>query len=67
MNDTILFSKLSTLPENLKSEVSDFIDSLVAKEKKIFEKKKPILGSGKGIFVMHDDFDEPLEDFKDYM
>jgi Protein of unknown function (DUF2281) len=67
MNDTILYSKISTLPENLKSEVSNFIDSLVAKEKKTTEKKKPILGSGKGIFVMHDDFDEPLEDFKDYM
>ncbi len=67
MNDSIIYSKLSTLPENLKSEVSDFIDSLVAKEKKTSEKKKLILGSGKGIFVMHDDFDEPLEDFKDYM
>jgi Protein of unknown function (DUF2281) len=67
MNDTLLYSKLSTLPENLKSEVSDFIDSLVAKDKKTSEKKKPKFGSGKGIFVMHDDFDEPLEDFKDYM
>jgi Protein of unknown function (DUF2281) len=67
MNDILLYSKLSTLPENLKSEVSDFIDSLVVKDKKTSEKKKPIFGSGKGIFVMHDDFDEPLEDFKDYM
>ena len=67
MNDTLLYSKLSTLPENLQSEVSDFIDSLVAKVKKTTEKKNPIFGSGKGIFVMHDDFDEPLEDFKDYM
>jgi ABC-type Zn2+ transport system substrate-binding protein/surface adhesin len=67
MNDMFLYSKLSILPENLKSEVSDFIDSLVAKDKKTSEKKKPILGSGKGIFVMHDDFDEPLEDFKDYI
>lgn len=64
MNDTILYSKLSTLPENLKAEVSDFIDSLIAKDKKNSEKKKPIFGSGKGIFVMHDDFDEPLEDYK---
>ncbi len=64
MNNTLLYNKLSTLPENLNSEVSNFIDSLVAKDKKTSEKKKPILGSGKGIFVMHDDFDEPLEDFK---
>jgi Protein of unknown function (DUF2281) len=66
MNDTLLYSKLSTLPENLKSEVSEFIDSLVIKDKKTSEKKKPILGSGKGIFVMHDDFEEPLEDFKSF-
>jgi Protein of unknown function (DUF2281) len=67
MNDILIYSKISSLPENLKSEVSDFIDSLVAKANKTIEKKKPILGSGKGIFIMHDDFDEPLEDFKDYM
>jgi hypothetical protein len=67
MNDTLLYSKLSTLPENLKSEVSDFIDSLVVKVKKTSEKKKSIFGSSKGVFVMHSDFGEPLEDFKDYM
>jgi hypothetical protein len=66
MNDALLYSKLSTLPENLKFEVSDFIDSLVAKVQKTSEEKKPIFGSGKGIFVMQDDFDEPLEDFKAY-
>jgi len=25
------------------------------------------LGSAKGLIVIHDDFDEPLEDFQDYM
>jgi Protein of unknown function (DUF2281) len=64
MYDILLYNKLSKLPENLKSEVPEFIGSLVAKEKKTSEKKKPIFGSGKGIFVTHDDFDEPLEDFK---
>lgn len=32
--------------------------------------KKPLkagFGGAKGMFVMADDFDEPLEDFKDYM
>jgi prevent-host-death family protein len=24
-------------------------------------------GSAKGMVIIHDDFDEPLEDFKDYM
>ncbi len=39
----------------------------VKKEKKQQDKPKPKFGSAKGMFVMHDDFDEPLEDFKDYM
>ena len=30
-------------------------------------KKIPIFGCAKGQFRMSEDFDEPLEDFKDYM
>ena len=30
-------------------------------------KKKRMFGSAKGTFQMSDDFDEPLEDFKEYM
>ena len=67
MNDTILYKKLAVLPEELKSEVSLFIDKLLAKAKTSNEKKKPVFGSGKGIFVVHDNFDEPLDDFKEYM
>jgi len=31
------------------------------------QKKVPVFGCAKGRFRMADDFDEPLEDFKDYM
>lgn len=44
----------------------DFIEFLEQKAKKA-NKAVPKFGSAKGMFVMHDDFDEPLEDFKDYM
>ena len=67
MIDTILYNKLFVLPEELKSEVSVFIDTLLKKAKVSSERKKPIFGSGKGMFVMHKDFDEPIEDFKDYI
>jgi antitoxin (DNA-binding transcriptional repressor) of toxin-antitoxin stability system len=30
-------------------------------------KPRPKFGSAKGLIKMSDDFDEPLEDFKDYM
>jgi hypothetical protein len=67
MDNIILYSKLSALPDNLKSEVSDFIDFLTTKAKKKPQKGKPKFGSGKGMFIMKPDFDEPLNDFKEYM
>jgi len=66
MSDTVLLDKVSKLPENLKSEVLDFIDFLLQKYKQ-GEDGKPTFGSGKGMFVMKPDFNEPLEDFKEYM
>ena len=65
--DTLqLHSKIDSLPENLKSEVDKFIDELLSKEDKP-KKGKAKFGSAKGMFTMSDDFDELLEDFKDYM
>jgi hypothetical protein len=70
MENISLYNKLSSLPDQMKAEVGDFIDFLITKAKK--EKKsngKPIpkFGSGKGMFIISQDFDEPLEDFKEYM
>jgi len=70
MDSTILLNKLEVLPEHLQSEMSDFIDFLIlkaTKEPNPDNYLKPKFGSGKGMFVMQDDFDEPLEDFKEYM
>ena len=67
MDNTLLYSKLSALPDNLKSEVADFIDFLTAKAKKKSKKVKHKFGSGKGMFIVKPGFDEPLNDFKDYM
>lgn len=66
MDSSILYKKITSLPEHLKKQVEDFIDSLTQK-KKPKENQKPKFGSGKGMFVMKPDFDEPLEDFKEYM
>ena len=65
MDNTLLYSKLSHLPDNLKSEVSDFIDFLLTKNKET-NKHKPRFGSAKGMFKMKKNFDEPIADFKDY-
>lgn len=70
MENLSLYNKLSSLPDQMKSEVADFIDFLITKakrEKQTAGKPRPEFGSGKGMFVIGPDFDEPLEDFKDYM
>lgn len=69
MDNLILFNKVSLLPDNVKQEVSDFIDKLLVKVSvsKNEEINKPKFGSAKGKIIMHDDFDEPLDCFKEYM
>lgn len=74
MDNTVL-SKLASLPEDMQSEVAHYIDFLFTKVKrkkavkKVVPAKKPDrkFGSGKGMFTIMPDFDEPLEDFKEYM
>ena len=70
MSTTEILIQLSKLPEDKKKSVSDYIAFLVAQaeeENKGKPKPKPVFGSGKGMFIMSPDFDEPLEDFKEYM
>ncbi|HXL57608.1 MAG TPA: DUF2281 domain-containing protein [Chitinophagaceae bacterium] len=66
MNNFLILDKLAQLPEDLKEEVNDFTDFLLSKKKKSGKVNKPRFGSGKGMFVMKPDFDEPLDDFKNY-
>ena len=70
MVEQIILKELSLLPESLKIEVLDFIEFLKTKRKRVevaATKKRRVFGYAKGTFVMSPDFDEPLEDFKDYM
>jgi hypothetical protein len=69
MTSLTLYTKLETLPSDLKREAKDFIEALVEKHsaKNKMQTKKPKFGSLKGKIWLSDDFDAPLEDFKDYM
>ena len=67
MTDRQLYSDLSTLPPDLKKQVGDFIGFLKNNSRKRSIQKKRRFGSAKGFFKINDDFDKPLEDFKDYM
>lgn len=68
MSDVELLKKVSALPEKLKDEVDNYIDFLLQKHAGSDVPKKQLrFGMMKGTFVMSDDFDEPLDDFKEYM
>jgi hypothetical protein len=67
MEHTHLYTKISSLPNDIKSEINDFIDFLLKKRKKEIKKKKPKFGCAKGQIYMSPDFDEPLEDFNPYI
>jgi hypothetical protein len=61
MTDTMLIEKIKSLPENLQTEVLDFIEFLLTKNvqpKQLNDKRK--FGFAKGDYIMSDDFDEPL-------
>ena len=67
MSNLTLYTKLETLPPELKTEVSDFIDFLIEKTKKKNKKVVPQFGSAKGKIHMAKDFDAPIDDFNEYM
>ena len=70
MSTAEIYIQLEQLSEERKQSVSDFISFLLKQEAEKNERKekpKPVFGSMKGMFKMAPDFDEPLEEFKDYM
>lgn len=67
MDNIGLYNKISSLPENLKKEVQNFVDSLQNQSKSGLKTKPRVFGSLKGKIKLSNDFDAPMEDFKDYM
>lgn len=63
----MLYSKINALPPTLVEEFDKFIDILKDKSNKTVKIKERKFGCAKGMIVLHDDFDEPLEDFKEYL
>jgi len=72
MSTTELIELINKLPADKQKEVEEFIGLLLNEQKPdspdFRNGIKPGFGGGKGMFgKMADDFDEPLEDFKEYM
>ncbi len=66
MTNTSLYTKIPTLPQSIQNEIYDYMEFLIHKHK---AKKKihPKAGCMKGTFQMGADFNEPLDDFKEYI
>lgn len=62
-----VIENINRLPGHLLAEVNDFVEFLMKKNGIPGHPVKPEFGSLAGKIHMADDFDEPLEDFKDYM
>lgn len=67
MADIDMYKKIASLPDELKKEVDDFIDFLISKKQAGKGEGTRKAGLAKGLIQMREDFDEPLEDFNDYM
>ena len=67
MSDIQLYNKITALPEDLKKQVADFVEALEAKSQPKEKKKDRKFGYARGFFKLSEDFDEPLDDFKEYM
>jgi hypothetical protein len=61
MSTADLFVKINALPAELQKEVGVFVDKLLQKLQKQPKKRERPLG----MFNVADDFDAPLDDFKD--
>lgn len=62
------YIQLSSLPEDVRKQVLELIERLMRRRKEDPEPpKKRIAGLMKGQIHMTDDFDAPLDDFKEYM
>ena len=70
MSDLTLYKKIVDLSKPLKREVLAFMNYLIESKynkNKSHTNHHPKAGCMKGTFKMHADFDEPLDDFKEYM
>jgi len=66
MTNTSLYNKISTLPLPIQNEIVDYMEFLIQKHKNKNAKIHPKAGCMQGVFKMSSDFNEPLEDFKEY-
>lgn len=73
MQEITLAEASKNLPELIEAAISGE-EIVITKDNQpvvtltpVSPKRRSLFGSAKGLITISDDFDEPLEDFKDYM
>jgi len=67
MTSTHLNIEINKLPISLRQEVAHFVEFLKLKNDLTYQPKEREYGFAKGKIKLSDDFDEPLDLFKDYV
>lgn len=66
MTNKLLDIEINSLPKALRDEVFNFVQFLKNKSKKERSISKREFGFAKGKIILSDDFDAPLDEFKEY-
>jgi hypothetical protein len=67
MTNTSLKIDINSLPKSLRDEVADFVEFLKKKTKTKSNLKTREFGFAKGKIKLASDFDEPLDEFNNYI
>ena len=67
MKNIKLYNEISLLSESSKKEVKVFLQNIKTKKKAKHQQRERKFGFAKGLLKMNDNFDNPIDDFKDYM
>ncbi|MGB3947194.1 MAG: DUF2281 domain-containing protein [Bacteroidia bacterium] len=67
MTNTSLKLEINSMPKALREEVANFVEFLKQKSKTKSKLKAREFGFAKGKIKLSSDFDQPLDEFKNYM
>ena len=66
MTNATLNFEINNLPKSIRDEIKDFVDFLKLKNSKNHKLTKREFGFGKGKVKLSSDFDDPIDEFKEY-
>ncbi|MEM9932440.1 MAG: DUF2281 domain-containing protein [Bacteroidota bacterium] len=62
-----LYNQIQKLPEEMQEKVAQYVEKLLSESKTKPVKKERTPGLAKGMIIMKDNFDDPIEGFEPYM